>query len=155
MKSCLYCFVALATGCIQALAQPCPLYSDESKKKFQYSGSSWLDCNYQNGRLRSRFRNIDFESTSIDYYSNGIPKEYNLRSKNFSGELYWENKKYNPSGMLIYHMERRGGGKLRFECFHAGGYRLKCHDFVSDVDYDVSVEYVSGYESTIEKKEKK
>lgn len=144
MKSCLYCFVALATGCIQALAQPCPLYSDESKKRFQYSGSSWLDCNYQNGRLRSRFRNIDFESTSIDYYSNGIPKEYNLRSKNFRGELYWENKKYNPSGMLIYYEWYSGEPKR--ECIHAGGYRLKCYSFDSDIDYDDPVEYVSEYE---------
>ena len=92
--------------------------------------------------------------SSVSYYSNGIPEEWELESPTFGGYSEYEYKKYNPSGMLIYHAKRLGE-KRKFECFHDGGYRLKCHDFVRDAEYDVSVEYVSGYESTIEKKEKK
>lgn len=139
----LLCFIALAIGCTNAFARLCPLYSDESRKEFYFdSGYLWGRCYYQNGRLRAKVEFRGGLRFSDDYYSNGIPKESSMENDT---KTWFINKKYNPSGMLIYHMERVNR-KLRFECFHAGGYRLKCHDFINDVDYDESVEYVSEYE---------
>lgn len=53
----LLCFVALAIGCTNVLAESrlmsrCPLYSDESEKEFHFGSDEWL-CDYQNGRLRA------------------------------------------------------------------------------------------------------
>ncbi|PBC66614.1 hypothetical protein SAMN05720469_11636 [Fibrobacter intestinalis] len=63
----------------------CPVSSDESRLRYDYGPSVWLICDYQNGRLISRFLHQFYEVTTVDYYSNGLPKEYNLRSINGRG----------------------------------------------------------------------
>ena len=86
---------------IQAWALSCPLTSYESRKEYKYNGVR-LVCDYHNGRLSSRFQQNGSDTESIDYYSNGMPREYNLRSTNMGGSLYMSNKKYNSSGMMFY-----------------------------------------------------
>ena len=130
---------------VQSWAASCPLSSYESRNEYDYNGAR-LICDYQNGILRSRFWNnyADGKTISIDYYSNGMPREYNLSGRNIGGGLYIENKKYNSSGMLISRSVLSGNSG--YECSYAGGYRLRCLDYKSGVNYDDSVEYASQYE---------
>ena len=129
---------------IQVQAASCPLSSYESRLEYRYSNSFWLICDYQNGRLVSRFQHNGSETESIDYHSNGMPREYNLRTTNMGGGLYAENKKYNQSGMLIGHSLI--SGNYGYDCSYAGNSRLKCISFENGVSYYASVEYASQYE---------
>ena len=92
----------------------------------------------------SRFQHNGSETESIDYYSNGIPREYNLRTTNMGGGLYAENKKYNQSGMMIGHSLI--SGNYGYDCSYAGNSSLKCISFENGVSYYASVEYASQYE---------
>lgn len=125
-------------------AASCPLTSDEPRLEYHYSGSARLICDYLNGRLRERFEHNGYDSESMEYYSNRMPKEYHLRSQNAGGGLYLESKKYNPAGMLFdYYLK---SGTYGFDCVYAGDYQLKCRDLESGIDYYTSVEYASQYE---------
>ena len=125
-------------------AASCPLTSDEPRLEYHYSGSARLICDYLNGRLQTRFWHNENDSETREYYSNGMPREYNLRAQNMGGGLYLENKKYNQSGMLISHYLM--SGNYGFDCVYAGDYQLKCRDWESGIDYYTSVEYASQYE---------
>ena len=143
MKKILIVVALLMFSQMQAWALSCPLTSYENRKEFQYNGVR-LICDYRNGSLSSRFQQNGSESESIDYYSNGMPREYNLRSTNMGGGLYISNKKYNSSGMMIHNTLM--SGSYGYECSHAGGYRMKCISYENGADYDSSVEYASQYE---------
>lgn len=127
-----------------ALAKSCPLTSYENRLEYRYSSRSWLICDYQNVKLISRFQHSDFETISIEYFENGMPREYNVRSQNYGGGLYLENRRYNSSGMLISHS--MSSGNSGFDCYHAGGYQLNCISLQNGVQYSESVEYASQYE---------
>ena len=129
---------------VEAFAGSCPLSSNESRLEYRYSSSSWLICDYRGGRLRSRFQHTDFESISVDYDSNGIPREYNIRSQNSGGGFYMENKKFNSSGMLVSHY--LSSGNYGFECHYIGDYQLGCTSYENGQTYRASVEYVSTYD---------
>lgn len=141
----IFTFFIFVLSQVQSWAASCPLSSYESRNEYDYNGAR-LICDYQNGILRSRFWNnyADGKTISIDYYSNGMPREYNLSGRNIGGGLYIENKKYNSSGMLISRSVLSGNSG--YECSYAGGYRLRCLDYKSGVNYDDSVEYASQYE---------
>ena len=141
----LFVFISvIAFSQILAHAAACPLTSYENRLEYRYSDSMWLICDYQGGRLKARFFHNDFESTSIDYFSNGIPKEYNLRSQNMGGGLYVVNKKYNPSGMMIANYQMSGASG--YDCSYVGNYQLKCISYDSGIDFYSSTEYASQYE---------
>lgn len=143
MKKVITIITILMLSQIQAWALSCPLTSYESRKEYKYNGVR-LVCDYHNGRLSSRFQQNGSETESIDYYSNGMPREYNLRSTNMGGGLYMSNKKYNSSGMMFYNSLI--SGSYGYECNHTRGYRMKCISYENGVDYDASVEYASQYE---------
>lgn len=96
-------------------------------------------CDYRNGNLSSRFQQNGSETETIDYYSNGMPREYNLVTTNMGGGLYMENKKYNSSGMMFYNSLM--SGSYGYECIHTSGYRMKCISYENGVDFDASVEW--------------
>lgn len=143
MKKVITIITILMLSQIQAWALSCPLTSYESRKEYKYNGVR-LVCDYHNGRLSSRFQQNGSETESIDYYSNGMPREYNLRSSNMGGGLYILNKRYNSSGMMVHNSLI--SGSYGYECTHTGGYRMKCVNYENGVGYASSVEYASQYE---------
>lgn len=60
------------------------------------------------------------------------------------GGLYMENKKYNPSGMLISHYLT--SGNYGYDCSYVGNYKLKCISYENGVEFYSSTEYASQYE---------
>lgn len=143
MKKVITVITILLLSQIQAWALSCPLTSYESRTEYKYNGVR-LVCDYRNGILSSRFQQNGSETESIDYYSNGMPREYNLRSSNMGGGLYISNKRYNSSGMMVHNSLI--SGSYGYECSHVGGYRMKCISYENGIDYDASVEYASQYE---------
>lgn len=144
MKKLLAIFGMIVFSQMLASAASCPLTSYESRLEYRYSDSMWLICDYRSGRLQTRFFHNDFESTSIDYFPNGMPREYNLRSQNMGGGLYVVNKKYNQSGMMISNSQMSGSSG--YECTYAGNYQLRCISYDSGVDFYSSTEYASQYD---------
>ena len=145
MKKLIFLVFVIVLSQVQSWAGSCTLSSYESRNAYDYSGAR-LICDYQNGVLRSRFLNnyTAGETPSIDYYPNGMPREYNFRGRNIGGGFYSENKKYNSSGMLISRSVLSGSSG--YECSYVGRYRLRCLDYNSGDNYEESVEYVSQYE---------
>lgn len=134
-------FVVFFQSSVFALS--CPTSSNERRKEYNYNGVH-LVCDYQNGFLQSRFQQNAGETESVDYYSNGMPREYNLRTTNMGGGFYASNKKYNSSGMMVN--DYLISGNSGYECTYAGRGRMKCVSFENGVGYESSVEYVSQYE---------
>lgn len=134
-------FVVFFQSSVFALS--CPTSSNERRKEYNYNGVH-LVCDYQNGFLQSRFQQNAGETESVDYYSNGMPREYNLRTTNMGGGFYASNKKYNSSGMMVN--DYLISGNYGYECTNAGRGRMKCVSFENGVGYESSVEYVSQYE---------
>lgn len=143
MKRILIVAVLVVLSQMQVWALSCPLTNNESRREYQYNGVR-LICDYRNGYLISRFQQNGSETESIDYYPNGMPREYNLRATNMGGGLYMSNKKYNASGMMIYNSLI--SGSYGYECTHTRGYFMKCVSYENGVGYESSVEYASQYD---------
>jgi hypothetical protein len=142
-------FFALVLVLSQTLvcAASCPLTSYERFLDYKDGYSASLRCGYASGKLSFRMYtyhgsgNTSY-SITVDYYSDGMLKEYTYRGSNMGGGYYSENKSYNPSGMLI--KKDVINGRAGYSCTYAGNYRLRCEDY--DGTYYESVEYASQYE---------
>lgn len=130
-----------------AFAASCPLTSYERFLDYRDGYSASLRCGYANGRLSFRMYTYNGSgntsySITIEYFSDGMLKDYTYRGSNMGGGYYSENKHYNPSGMLI--KKDVINGRAGYSCSYAGSYRLRCEDY--DGTYYESVEYASQYE---------
>ena len=87
-------------------------------------------------------------TTVVDYFSNGIVKEYAKYGSNMGGELYIEQRKYNTSGMLI-DINVTSGSSSGYRCRYANGDQLQCvgwGEFDFFTNQYKSVEYASQYD---------
>lgn len=126
------------------MAGLCPVSNNESRLEYKLDSSSWVVCDYRNGKLQSVFHGYNSSAEHTTYFPNGIPMEYHLNSQNSGGGIYIIDKKYNSSGMLISdYLQSSDSG---YECLYAGNYQLKCTSFDNGIIYYAPIEYVSQYD---------